>query len=74
MEKAMTYFKMIIRNDKESFEQSVDMFVTDRHIVSANFQRNLFYPRADFDESGNPTWGNKLQETYTAFILYEGDE
>ena len=55
----------------QQFEALVDLFLSDKHLIQANFQRNLFYPRADFDESGNPTWGNTLQETYTAFILYE---
>lgn len=57
----------------QQFEDAVNSFLSDIEWgpIQATFQRNLFYPRADFDESGNPTWGNQLQETYTAFILYE---
>jgi len=70
MEEEMNKFNMIMSYDPDEFVQEIDTFVKDKIVIQSNFQRNLFYPRADFDESGNPTWGNELQETFTAFILY----
>ena len=49
----------------KNFEAYVEKFLEDKTLISANFQRNLFYPRRNME------FNDDLQQTYTAFILWK---